>query len=84
MAGRNWTHTTISDRNYARISPNISSRIRSLRIGWRNSLVDRLKNHSDSYGLRRIGQTVKSDDVQNWIGQTVTDRNELKLAYSLD
>jgi len=52
-------------------NPYISSRIRNLRCSWRNSLVDRSKKHSGSYGLRGIDRNVKPDAVQNRIGQTV-------------
>ena len=60
-----------------RANPDISPRIRNLRCRWRNSLVDRSKSHSASYGLRRIGRNVKPDAVQNRIGQTVTTRKKL-------
>jgi len=42
----------------------------NLRSNWRNSLVDRLKNHSFFYGLRRIGQNVKPDTLQNEMGHS--------------
>jgi hypothetical protein len=44
-----------------------------LRGGWQNSLADRLKIHSHSYGLRRIGQNVQPDAVKIWIGHTVSE-----------
>jgi hypothetical protein len=62
------------DRDFSS-SLHISPRIRSLRCSWRNSLVNRSKSHSDSYGLRRICRNVKPDAVPNRIGQTVTLRN---------
>ena len=58
-----------------RIQTDNSPRIRSLRCSWRNSLADRSKKHSNSYGSRGIGRNVKSDAVQNRIGQTVTSGN---------
>ena len=53
------------------VNPDISPRIRNLRCSWRNSWVDRLQNHSSSYGSRRTGRNVKPDAVQNRIGQAV-------------
>jgi len=51
---------------------------------WRNSWVDRLQNHSGSYGSRRIGRTVKPDAVQNRIGQTVTARHTQNHSHTPD
>jgi len=74
-----WLWTSHLDSEVVIVSPDNSSRIRSLRSSWRNSLGDRSKKHSGSYGLRRIGRNVKSDAVQIRIGQTVT----LKIAKTV-
>ena len=65
------------------LSPDISPRIRNLRGHWRNSLVDRSREHSGSYGSRRIGRNVKSEAVQNRIGQTVTGTNTQKQPHMI-